>query len=91
MWQTILNSVKNFVFNFFKSAAAKQLQILVPLFLDIVRQIEADPSIVINGDKRGTAIENVLVQLGEKEKDFPKYLLNLSLELAVAEVKEFGK
>lgn len=88
MWQVILNSLKSFLGKFLKSAAQKQLQVLMPIASNIVNQVENDPSIIVNNDKRSTAVSLIGEQLIQSQKSIAPYLINLAIELAVATMKE---
>lgn len=90
MWQVILNSLKSFLGKFLKSAAQKQLQVLMPIASNIVNQVENDPSIIVNNDKRSTAVSLIGEQLIQSQKSIAPYLINLAIELCVAELKQLS-
>jgi hypothetical protein len=90
MWQAILNSLKSFLGKFLKSAAQKQLQLLMPIASNVVSQVESDPSLLINGDKRSTAVALIGTQLIDSQKSIAPYLINLAIELAVCELKQLS-
>jgi len=71
----------------FKATIQDQLDILRPIVLDIVKRIESDPSIIIDGDKRSTAMAMIAQELVSKELIFAKRLVNLAIEIAVVEMK----
>lgn len=83
----IIPAITNFFKKFFKQTVQEQLDIVVPIAKEIVVMIEADPSIIVDGDKRATAIAHVVSELAAKELVFANRLLNLALEIAVVEVK----
>jgi hypothetical protein len=87
MWQNILNSVKTFISAFFKSAWQKELNILMPIALTAVAEVEADPTIVVNSDKRTAAFTKILSQVVSSQKTIAPFLINLALELSVAQIK----
>jgi len=83
----ILHILKKFFTSFFKETINKQLNILIPIALIIVKKIEEDPSIIIDGSKRNTAIAMITSELISQELQFAKRLINLAIEIAVIEFK----
>lgn len=83
----IIPVITNFFKKLFKQSIQQQLDIIVPIAKEIVSMIEADPSIIVDGDKRTTAIAHIVAELAAKELIFAKRLVNLALEIAVVEVK----
>ncbi len=85
MWKNILNSVKSFLTAFFKSAWQKELAVLMPIALEVVESI--DQSTLTNSEKRSTAFDTISAKVIDSQKSLAPFLINLAIELAVANLK----
>jgi hypothetical protein len=86
MWQNILNSVKTFISAFFKSAWQKELNILMPIALEVVTYVEHNYSELFDPSKRDAAFKIILSKLDDAHREIPKSLINLAIELACQEM-----
>lgn len=87
MWQVILNSLKSFLGKFLKSAAQKQLSVLMPIANDAVTMVANDVSILTSSEKRNYAFDIIKDQISVSQKDISTSLINLAIELAYQEIK----
>lgn len=83
----IIKGIVSFFKSFFKESVKAQLDILVPIAKDVVQMIENDPSIIVDGKKRDTAIALILKELANKELKAVPRILNLAIEIAVVDLK----
>jgi hypothetical protein len=83
----VLSFLKTFFSKFFKETVEAQLAIIVPIALEAVKKVAADPTILTSDAKRAIAISMILAELTAKELLFAKRLVNLALEIAVVEFK----
>lgn len=83
----IIKGIVSFFKSFFKESIKAQLDILVPIAKDVVQMIETDPSIIVDGKKRDTAIALILKELANKELKAVPRILNLAIEIAVVDLK----
>jgi len=83
----LFDALKNFFSKFFKKAVQEQLDIIIPVARDAIRQIESDPSLLTSDAKRTAAIGIILAELAVKEISYANRLVNLAIEIAVVELK----
>lgn len=83
----IFKAIGSFFSSLFKQSIQSQLEIIVPIAKDIVQMIENDPSIIVDSNKRDTAISMILKELANKELKAVPRILNLALEIAVVDLK----
>lgn len=60
---------------------------LLDIALSVVQEIQNDPEVLTNEQKRTLAFERIKEKLKEGEKDAKDSLINLAIELAVSYVK----
>ena len=83
----VLHVLTSFLSKLFKSTIQQQIDIILPIAENAVRQIADDPSILTNEEKRQRAISMVITELTSKEVIFAKRLINLCIEIAVVQLK----
>lgn len=71
----------------FKGAIQEQLDILVPIAIEAVKAVEADPTLIASSVKRTAALAMIMAKIAKAEKPVINRLMNLALEIAVVEVK----
>lgn len=83
----LLSLLKTFLSKFFKTAIQQQIDIILPVAIDAVKQISEDPSILTSEEKRQRAIAIIIAELTSKEIIFAKRIINLCVEIAVVSLK----
>lgn len=83
----VLHVLTSLLSKLFKSTIQQQIDIILPIAENAVRQIADDPSILTNEEKRQRAISMVIAELTSKEVIFAKRLINLCIEIAVVQLK----
>lgn len=83
----VLHVLTSLLSKLFKSTIQQQIDIILPIAENVVRQIADDPSILTNEEKRQRAISMVIAELTSKEVIFAKRLINLCIEIAVVQLK----
>lgn len=71
----------------FKDALQKELKLVLPIAINVVKQVAADPSLLSGGMKREAAITLITDQLISSQKQIGLSVISLAVELAVQNVK----
>lgn len=83
----IIKGILSFFKSLFKESIKSQLDVVVPLAKKAVQMIEADPSIIVDGNKRDTAVSLIIKELIDQELKVVPRILNLAIEIAVVDLK----
>lgn len=83
----VFDVLKSFFKKLFKNTIQAQIDIILPIAEQAVKQIADDPSIITNEEKRQRAMNMIIAELTAKEVVFAKRLINLCIEIAVVELK----
>jgi hypothetical protein len=67
----------------FKEVVQKELAIVLPIALEVIKLIQADPSVVTSKGKASTAFGLIGDKLVEQHKEVATSTINLAIELAV--------
>lgn len=91
-WDTFIEYVFGPIWAFIRpllrEGFKQELAALLPIALDVVREIAADPSGWSNETKRAMAFSKILERAGAASLTVGAAVINLALELAVQNLKE---
>lgn len=71
----------------FQDALQAELKAVMPIALDAVKQVAADPSLLTGGAKRDAAIATIQDQLVKSQVQVGLSVVSLAVELAVQNIK----
>ena len=78
----ILGELGDFLSVLFKSGIQQELKILLPVALQAVKDVAANPNLTTSDAKFNAAVGLIGVALGDKQATIGKSLMNLAIELA---------
>lgn len=84
---TTLGDLGKFLSVLFKESLKKELEVVAPIALQVVKQVASDPSLLSGGAKRDAAISAVQAQLIQSQVYVGVSVISLAVELAVQNIK----
>lgn len=86
-----LGKLGQFLAILFQDALRAELEVIMPIALDAVKQVASDPSIVSSPAKRDAALAIMGAQLAKSQVQVATSVIHLGLELAVQNHKAAQK
>jgi hypothetical protein len=75
----------------FDSAIKAELEVIMPIATNIVKQVAKDPTLLSSSAKRDAAIAGILAEITAAQVQVGNSIINLAVELAYQNIKQTNK